>query len=107
MITAKYDKRRTKKIKRAKHSSTSKKIIVFVIVSIFTFTGIAINVQLKTGVELSPTLITCFYAFCTGELWMLSSIKKSKLRSGQKNEQYTNIQPNITKESMEDEEPKG
>lgn len=45
-------------------------------------------VQLRTGVELSPTLITCFYAFCTGELWMLASIKKSKLNNGQKSRAY-------------------
>ena len=45
-------------------------------------------VQIRTGVELSPTLITCFYAFCTGELWMLASIKKSKLNNGQKSRAY-------------------
>ena len=45
-------------------------------------------IQIKTGIELSPTLITCFYAFCTGELWMLASIKKSKLKTGQKDTDY-------------------
>ncbi len=58
----------------------SKLIIPFVIISLFTFTGIAIYVQLMTSIVLSDTLITCFYAFCTGELWMLSSIKKSKIK---------------------------
>ena len=58
----------------------SKLIIPFVIISLFSFTGLAIYVQLATQIELSPTLITCFFAFCTGELWMLASIKKSKIR---------------------------
>jgi hypothetical protein len=31
--------------------------------------------------ELSSTLITCFFAFCTGELWMLASIKKTKIKN--------------------------
>lgn len=58
----------------------SKLIVPFVIISIFSFTGVAVYVQLKTNIELSSTLITCFYAFCTGELWMLASIKKTKVK---------------------------
>ena len=54
-------------------------IVPFVICSVFIFTGIAIFLQFVTSTELSSTLITCFYAFCTGELWMLSSIKKAKI----------------------------
>ena len=65
--------------KSKKKVHLSKVIIPFVIISLFTFTGLAMYVQIKTGVELSATLITCFFAFCTGELWMLASIKKSKL----------------------------
>ncbi len=56
-------------------------IIPFVIVSLFTFTGLAIYLQFVTSVELSATLITCFFAFCTGELWMLASIKKTKIKN--------------------------
>ena len=86
----KFNKNKVKKVKRAsfQHSKTSKKLIVFIICSIFAFTGLAMWVQIKTGIELSPTLITCFYAFCTGELWMLASIKKSKLKTGQKDTEY-------------------
>ena len=69
-----------KKVKKA----YSKKIIPFVIFSIFSFTGVAIFVQVKTGVELSPTLITCFFGFCTCELWNLSSIKKVKIKQQNK-----------------------
>lgn len=88
MIPRVFNRSRIKKLKLKKHSRTSKLIIFFVIASIFTFTGLAMWVQIRTGVELSPTLITCFYAFCTGELWMLASIKKSKLNNGQKSRAY-------------------
>lgn len=59
----------------------SKLIVPFVILSLFNFTGLAIYLQFVTQVELSSTLITCFFAFCTGELWMLASIKKTKIKS--------------------------
>jgi hypothetical protein len=58
----------------------SKWIVPFVIISIFIFTGMAIYLQFVTSVELSSTLILSFYGFCTGELWMLSSIKKAKIK---------------------------
>jgi hypothetical protein len=88
--TIKFNRSKIKKVELIKneHSRTSKRIIMFVIVAIFTFTGLAIWTQVKTGMELSPTLITCFFTFCTGELWMLASIKKSKLKTGQKDNQY-------------------
>lgn len=63
-----------------KKRSMSRWIIPFVIISLFSFTGLAIWLQLKINMELSPTLITCFFGFCTGELWMLSSIKKAKIK---------------------------
>ena len=59
----------------------TKWIVPFVIVSIFGFTGLAMYVQIVSGVELSSTLIGCFFGFCTGELWMLSSIKKAKINN--------------------------
>jgi Na+/H+ antiporter NhaA len=68
------------KNKKKKKFHLSKLIIPFVIISLFSFTGLAIYLQFVTSVELSSTLITCFFAFCTGELWMLASIKKSKIK---------------------------
>lgn len=101
MRPVRFESKKIKRVKKPKHSTTSKKIILFIILSIFGFTGLAIYVQLKIGVELSPTLITCFYAFCTGELWMLATIKKSKLKNGQKVNDYKEFLPN------EDDEAKG
>ena len=66
-------------MKKKRHMG--KWIVPFVIISIFTFTGVAIYLQFVTSVELSSTLITCFFGFCTGELWMLASIKKAKIYS--------------------------
>lgn len=107
-------KNKIKRVKKEKHSKTSKRIILFVILSLFTFTGLAMYVQIKSGIELSPTLTTCFYAFCTGELWMLASIKKAKLSNGQKSNQYMDkinglINNNEVNEEEpdNDEEPKG
>lgn len=67
------------KPKKKKKFDFEKYIIPFVITSIFIFTGLAMYVQIITGVELSAALIGCFFAFCTGELWMLASIKKAKI----------------------------
>lgn len=100
MIQFDFSRNKKQKTKKAKHSVTSKRILFLVILSIFVFTGLAMYVQIKSGIELSPTLTTCFYAFCTGELWMLSNIKKSKLKSGQKDEQYSinHCDDNLTNE---------
>lgn len=102
MRPVRFESKKIKRVKKPKHSTTSKKLIAFIVAAIFSFTGIAVYVQLKIGVELSPTLITCFYAFCTGELWMLATIKKSKLKNGQKTNDYTSFLPND-----EDDEAKG
>lgn len=102
----KFNKRKVKKVKRpvVSHSRTSKKLIPFIICSIFAFTGVAIWVQVRTAMELSPTLITCFYAFCTGELWMLASIKKTKVKTGQKVNEYQNM---VVTPEKDDDEPVG
>ncbi len=70
-----------KPTKQKKTVHLTKWIVPFVIVSIFAFTGLAMWVQIISGIELSAALITCFFAFCTGELWMLASIKKTKINN--------------------------
>ena len=66
---------------KKKKRSTRKWVVPFVIFSIFAFTGFAIWLQFRTTVELSATLITCFYAFCTTELLALASIEKTKIKN--------------------------
>lgn len=69
--------------------------IPFTIVSVFAFTGIAVWLQFAISMELSSTLITCFFAFCTGELWMLSSIKKVQI--------YTDVDNDGIPDHIDDE----
>lgn len=109
MISIRVVKNKLKKMKLKKHSRTSKLIIVFVILSLFTYTGLAMYVQIKSGIELSPTLTTCFYAFCTGELWLLATIKKAKLNNGQKARAYDTEIDNYKNENSvsNDDGPKG
>ena len=99
-----------KKGKLKTHSKTSKFIILFVVLALMSYTGFAMWVQIVSGVELSPTLTTCVFGFCTGELWLLATIKKTKIANGQKSRAYDAEIDNYKGESSivnEDEEPKG
>lgn len=59
----------------------SKWIVALVILLNTAFTGAVLYVFLKTGSE--PTaLIGAWFAFTTGELWLLSGITKEKVRQG-------------------------
>ncbi|QJI52467.1 hypothetical protein [Psychrobacillus phage Perkons] len=55
----------------------SKLIVMSVILLNILFTVATLFVFMKTGNE-PMTLVGCWFAFTTGELWMLSSIKKTK-----------------------------
>jgi len=71
---------------RGKKNRFSKFIVTVVILLNILFTAAALYVFLQTGSE-PMTLIGCWFAFTTGELWMLSSIKKSKVKKeGENNE---------------------
>ena len=59
---------------------TRKWVLPLCIISIMIFTGLAIWLQFAIHIELSSTLITCFFAFFGGELFMLSSIKKAEIK---------------------------
>lgn len=69
-----------------KKNRYSKLIVAAVVILNTIFTAAVLYVFLKTGSEPS-TLITAWFAFTTGELWMLSSIKKSKVKKGSGEEQ--------------------
>ena len=102
------DKLKRKRMKS--HSRTSKFIILFVVLALMSYTGFAMWVQIVSGVELSPTLTTCVFGFCTGELWLLATIKKTKINNGQKARAYDTEIENYKGEahlSQDDEEPKG
>lgn len=64
-----------------KKNRFGKFIVASVVVLNIIFTISVLYVFLKVGSE-PVTLIGCWFAFTTGELWMLASIKKSKVKKG-------------------------
>ncbi len=72
---------------RKKKNRFSKFIVTLVILLNILFTAAVLYVFMITGSE-PMTLIGCWFAFTTGELWMLSSIKKSKVKK--EGEDYEN-----------------
>ena len=74
-------KKPTKKEKKKK-GGFSKLIITLVVLMNIAFTGAVLYVFLKTSSE-PVALVGAWFAFTTGELWMLSSIKKEKVKKGE------------------------
>lgn len=62
----------------------SKFVVTIVVIMNVLFTIATLYVFMKTGNE-PTTLITCFFGFTTGELWMLASIKKKKVTNTNSN----------------------
>ena len=57
----------------------SKLIVALIVALVVVFTAAVLYAFLRVGSE--PTaLIAAFFSFATGELWLLSGIKKAKLR---------------------------
>ena len=63
-----------------KKKDFSKKIVTLVLVLNILFTLAVLYIFFKVGSE-PITLIGCWFAFTTGELWMLSSIKKTNINN--------------------------
>ena len=68
-----------KKKKQKRHFS--KAIVALVVIMNIIFTGAVLYVFLATGNE-PVALVGAWFTFTTGELWMLSSIKKAKVKKG-------------------------
>lgn len=67
------------------------KIIVALVIALNTaFTVAVLYVFLKVGSE-PATLIGAWFAFTTGELWMLAGIKKKEVEKGDNNDVETKI----------------
>ena len=65
------------KKKQKKKGRFSKFIVTFVILLNVIFTAAVLYIFLQVGSE-PQVLIGAWFAFTTGELWMLASIKKKK-----------------------------
>lgn len=74
-------KKPTKAEKKGKKGGFSKLIITLVVLMNIAFTVAVLYVFLKTASE-PVALVGAWFAFTTGELWMLSSIKKEKVKKG-------------------------
>jgi len=59
----------------------SKLIVTLVVMLNILFTVAVLYIFLHTGSE-PATLIGCWFAFTTTELWALASIKKTKVKKG-------------------------
>ena len=59
----------------------SKKIVMAVIILNGLFAAAVLYVFLRTGAE-PTTLVAAWFAFTTGELWLLSGIKKTEIKEG-------------------------
>lgn len=71
--------------KRTKKVKYSKFIVALIVLLNTAFAFATLYVFLKTSNE--PTaLIAAWFAFTTGELWILKDIKKSKIKEVAKNE---------------------
>lgn len=70
--------------KKEKKGGFSKLIITLVVLMNIAFTSAVLYVFLKTSSE-PVALVGAWFAFTTGELWMLSSIKKEKVKKGDEN----------------------
>lgn len=74
-----------------KMKKVSNIMLIVSVINILWFTIVAIVLQFVTMVELSSTLITCWYAFWVCEVFALAGIKITKVK-------HTNIE-----EEVEDE----
>lgn len=63
----------------------SKFIVTLVILLNTAFAFSTLYVFLRTSSE-PTTLIAAWFAFTTGELWLLKDIKKTKIKGGNQNE---------------------
>jgi hypothetical protein len=74
-------KKKPIKKEKKKKGGFSKAIISLVVLMNIAFTVAVLYVFLKTSSE-PVALVGAWFAFTTGELWMLSSIKKEKVKKG-------------------------
>lgn len=78
--------RNTNRRRKRRKMKTATKVLIVSVINIVWFTVAAIALQFKTSVELSSTLITCWYTFWTCEIFAIAGIRISKVLKGDSNE---------------------
>ena len=74
-----------KQSKRGKGTSYSKIIVTLIILLNVAFASAVLYVLLTAQIPEPTTLIISWFAFTTGELWLLSGIKKKEIKEGDNN----------------------
>lgn len=98
-------KRLEKKELRKKKLSTRKWVLPAIIISVIVYAGLDVFLQIKTQMEISPTLTTCWFTFWAVELWNLASITKKKVDTDYEMGYTENLhQSDKTKEESEVDE---
>ena len=64
-------------------------MLVVVIIAVTLFAAAAFCLQYFAGMEISPTLTTCWFAFWGTEIVSLAAIKTSKVKHNYKKEEET------------------
>lgn len=64
----------------------SKVIVAAVIVLAVSFTAVVLYISYRDH-AVPDSLIVAWFAFITGELWALASIRKTKAKKGEKNDE--------------------
>ena len=67
-----------------KSTDFSKSLVLAIVAANVIFTAAVLWVFLRTGSE-PAALVAAWFAFTTGELWLLAGIKKEKLKGESKN----------------------
>jgi hypothetical protein len=63
-----------------KQRKTSNIMLVVSVTAVLGYVVAAFWIQLISGIEVSPTVTSLWFAFWTSEIWILSSIKKNKIK---------------------------
>lgn len=66
-----------------KERKTSNIMLVISVVAILGYVVAAFWLQLITGIEVSPTVTSLWFAFWTVEIWQLARIKINKIKNSQ------------------------
>jgi uncharacterized membrane protein len=75
----------------------SKVMVLLIIIMNIWFTVAVLRVFAITGAE-PVALVAAFFGFTTGELWLMASIKKTKVVKEKRSEVYNELKCGISKE---------
>lgn len=101
----KKEEKKAKKLKkkedRKKKLSTRKWLIPVIILSIVIYAGLDVYLQIKTQMEISPTLTTCWFTFWAVELVNMASITKKKVDTDYESGYTENLRQSDAEEEKE------